>query len=106
MYRVDLNSDMGESFGAYRIGCDEEVIKYITAANVACGWHGGDPMVMEKTVALAKKCGTEIDGIPIARAVSTPDFIVAVAVSDCGSFRPAIKPCPPRSFKASDTICK
>lgn len=64
MYRVDLNSDMGESFGAYRIGCDEEVIKYITAANVACGWHGGDPMVMEKTVQMAKEHGVAVGAHP------------------------------------------
>ena len=46
MYSIDLNSDMGESFGAYKIGGDEEIIKYVTTANVACGWHAGDPMVM------------------------------------------------------------
>ena len=43
MYQIDLNSDMGESFGAYSIGNDDEIIKYVTTANVACGWHGGDP---------------------------------------------------------------
>ena len=47
MYSIDLNSDMGESFGAYKIGGDEEIIKYVTTANVACGWHAGDPMVMD-----------------------------------------------------------
>ena len=50
MYQIDLNSDMGESFAAYSIGKDEEIIKYVTTANVACGWHGGDPMVMDKVV--------------------------------------------------------
>ena len=50
MYQIDLNSDMGESFGAYSIGNDDEIIKYVTTANVACGWHGGDPMVMDKVV--------------------------------------------------------
>ena len=54
MYRVDLNSDLGESFGNYTIGMDEEILKYVSSANVACGWHAGDAMVMEKTVALAK----------------------------------------------------
>ena len=48
MYSIDLNSDMGESFGAYKLGGDEEIIKYVTTANVACGWHAGDPMVMDK----------------------------------------------------------
>ena len=50
MYQIDLNSDMGESFGAYSIGNDDEIIKYVTTANVACGWYGGDPMVMDKVV--------------------------------------------------------
>lgn len=50
---MKLNCDMGESFGAYNIGCDEEVMKHVHMANIACGAHGGDPMVMERTVALA-----------------------------------------------------
>ncbi len=50
---VDLNSDVGESYGAYKLGLDEEVLKYVSSVNIACGWHAGDPMVMEKTVALA-----------------------------------------------------
>ena len=57
MYKVDLNSDLGESFGAYTIGMDAEVLQYTTSANVACGFHAGDPVVMEKTVALAKERG-------------------------------------------------
>lgn len=63
-YIVDLNSDLGESYGAYKIGMDDEVLKYITSANVACGWHAGDPMVMEKTVALAKNAGTAVGAHP------------------------------------------
>lgn len=51
---VDLNSDVGESFGAYKLGLDEEVLKYVSSVNIACGWHAGDPLVMEKTIALAK----------------------------------------------------
>lgn len=47
---VDLNSDIGESFGNYNLGLDEEVIKHISSANIACGCHAGDPVVMEKTV--------------------------------------------------------
>ncbi len=50
---IDLNCDMGESFGAYSIGMDDQVMKHITSANIACGWHAGDPMVMDKTVKLA-----------------------------------------------------
>ena len=50
MYTIDLNSDLGEGFGAYKMGADEEIIQYVTAANVACGWHAGDPMIMDRTV--------------------------------------------------------
>lgn len=50
MFMVDLNSDIGESFGDYKLGLDEEVAKYISSANIACGWHAGDPMIMSKTV--------------------------------------------------------
>lgn len=55
--KIDLNSDVGESFGNYRLGLDEEVIPLISSANIACGFHAGDPGVMRKTVALAKKHG-------------------------------------------------
>lgn len=50
---VDLNSDVGESFGSYKLGLDEEVLKYVTSANIACGWHAGDPLIMEHTVKMA-----------------------------------------------------
>lgn len=53
MKTIDLNCDMGESFGNYTIGMDAQVMKFITSANIACGWHAGDPDVMEKTVRLA-----------------------------------------------------
>jgi len=62
--KIDLNSDIGESFGAYKIGLDEEVIPHITSANIACGFHGGDPCVMRKTVILAKKYGVEVGAHP------------------------------------------
>ncbi|MEW4285249.1 LamB/YcsF family protein [Priestia koreensis] len=54
--KVDLNCDLGESFGAYQIGNDQEILNYVTSANIACGFHAGDPSVMRKTVkfALAK----------------------------------------------------
>src|ERR687895_2602615 len=55
MARIDLNCDMGESFGAWTMGHDEEVMSSITSANVACGFHGGDPNVMRLTVRLAKQ---------------------------------------------------
>jgi 5-oxoprolinase (ATP-hydrolysing) subunit A len=55
--RIDLNSDVGESFGAYKLGMDEAVIPLISSANIACGFHAGDPSVMKITMALAKKHG-------------------------------------------------
>lgn len=55
MPHIDLNCDLGESFGAYTIGMDEKVIPFITSANVACGFHAGDPLVMQRTVALCKQ---------------------------------------------------
>ena len=61
---VDLNCDMGESFGNYKIGQDEEVIKYITSANIACGFHAGDPKVMRYTVKLAKENNVAIGAHP------------------------------------------
>ena len=64
MYKVDLNADLGESFGTYTIGMDSEVLCHITSANVACGFHAGDPVVMEKTVALAKECGVAVGAHP------------------------------------------
>ena len=64
MYKVDLNSDLGESFGAYTIGLDEQVIAHISSANIACGYHAGDPLVMDKTVAAAKAAGIAIGAHP------------------------------------------
>lgn len=53
MYKVDLNCDLGESFGAYTLGVDEKIIGLVTSVNIACGFHAGDPTVMRKTVKLA-----------------------------------------------------
>lgn len=53
MVKIDLNCDLGESFGRYKLGLDEEVLPYITSANIACGFHAGDPQVMSQTVNLA-----------------------------------------------------
>lgn len=61
---IDLNSDLGESFGAYTIGSDEAMMPEITSANVACGVHGGDPVVMERTVRLAREHGVGIGAHP------------------------------------------
>ncbi|QTL50455.1 LamB/YcsF family protein [Priestia aryabhattai] len=53
MATVDLNCDLGESFGNYRLGNDKEILRYVTSANIACGFHAGDPSVMRETVKLA-----------------------------------------------------
>ena len=62
--KIDFNCDMGESFGAYKLGHDEEVIKYITSANVACGFHAGDPLWMRHTVRLAEEHDVAIGAHP------------------------------------------
>jgi UPF0271 protein len=67
---IDINSDLGESFGSYRIGADEALLDEVTSANVACGFHGGDPRTMDATVALAAA-----RGVAIGAHVSYPDLV-------------------------------
>ena len=67
--RADINCDMGESFGLYRIGNDDGIMPYITQANVACGFHASDPNHMRDTVASAKRHGVEVGA-----HVSLPDL--------------------------------
>src|SRR6476469_8194578 len=64
MATIDLNCDLGESFGAYTIGADEAVMGSITSANVACGYHAGDPGVMRATVRLAREAGVAVGAHP------------------------------------------
>ncbi|WP_353853795.1 5-oxoprolinase subunit PxpA [Bacillus sp. Bos-x628] len=64
MFQVDLNCDLGESFGPYKIGADEQILEYVTSANIACGFHAGDPTVMRKTVRLALEKGVQIGAHP------------------------------------------
>ena len=64
MARVDLNSDLGESFGRYTLGLDEQVIPLVTSVNVACGMHAGDPVVMRRTVKLAAEAGIAVGAHP------------------------------------------
>ena len=64
MYQVDLNSDLGESFGAYTIGLDQDVIAHVSSANIACGYHAGDPLVMDRTVAACKAAGVAVGAHP------------------------------------------
>jgi len=70
MYHIDLNSDLGEGFGVYRIGNDKDIIKCVSSANIACGWHGGDPLVMDETVGECKANAVAIGAHP-----SFPDLI-------------------------------
>lgn len=66
---VDINCDMGESFGLYKMGDDEGIMPYVTQANVACGFHGSDPNHMRRTVELARRHGTKVGA-----HVSLPDL--------------------------------
>ncbi|PZE19341.1 LamB/YcsF family protein [Paenibacillus xerothermodurans] len=64
MKRIDLNCDLGESFGAYNLGLDEQILPFVTSANIACGFHAGDPSVMRRTVTLALDHGVAIGAHP------------------------------------------
>lgn len=64
MQSIDLNCDMGEAFGNYPMPNDEILMDYITSANIACGFHAGDPEVMQKTVSMAVKKGVSIGAHP------------------------------------------
>lgn len=68
--RVDLNCDMEESFGAYTIGVDELVMPLITSANIACGFHAGDPLVMRRTVRLAREHGVAVGEELLAEGIT------------------------------------
>ncbi|WP_053960982.1 LamB/YcsF family protein [Sulfobacillus thermosulfidooxidans] len=70
MLTIDINCDMGESFGAYTMGNDARIMPYISSANVACGFHAGDPRVMRKTVQLAKEHQVRVGAHP-----SFPDLV-------------------------------
>lgn len=67
--RIDLNCDLGESFGAWRMGADEAVMPYVSSANIACGFHAGDPDTMLRTVELARDAG-----VAIGAHVALPDL--------------------------------
>jgi len=70
MKTIDLNCDMGESFGAWTMGADAEVMPHVTSANIACGFHGGDPATIRRTVRLAVDCGVAVGAHP-----SLPDLM-------------------------------
>ncbi|MCC4115311.1 LamB/YcsF family protein [Aromatoleum toluclasticum] len=62
--RINLNADLGESFGAWSMGDDAAMLEVVKSANVACGFHAGDPLVMRQTVATAKRCGVSLGAHP------------------------------------------
>ena len=64
MKKIDINSDMGESYGNFKVGNDEIVMPFVTAINVGCGFHGGDPCTMKRTVELAAKLGVAVGAHP------------------------------------------
>lgn len=66
--KIDINSDMGEGFGPYVIADDAALMREISSANVACGYHAGDPVIMDRTVHLAKE-----HGVDLGAHVSFPD---------------------------------
>jgi UPF0271 protein len=63
-HAIDLNADVGEGFGAWSMGADEALLAYLTSANVACGFHAGDPTVIDRTVALAARAGVAVGAHP------------------------------------------
>src|SRR3954464_15208509 len=69
MKTIDLNCDMGESYGAWRMGADADIMPLISSANIACGFHGGDPATIRRTVRLAVDHGVAIGAHP-----SLPDL--------------------------------
>src|SRR5256886_6662548 len=63
--KIDINADMGESYGRWTLGHDADLMPFLSSANIACGYHGGDPHVMRHTVRLARKHGGAI-GAPVS----------------------------------------
>ena len=91
---INLNADLGESFGAYRMGDDAGLLAIVGSANVACGFHGGDPLVMARTVRLAKAARVSVGAHPSfpdlqgfgRRAMKlAPDELAAVVTYQVGA---------------------
>lgn len=91
---IDINCDCGESFGNWSLGADEALLPLITTANVACGFHGGDPLVMQRTVAIARDNGIAVGAHPGLRDLEgfgrrqmriTPDEAYAMVVYQTGA---------------------
>lgn len=95
-YLVDLNSDLGESFGNYRIPDDHEIIGYVTSVNAACGCHAGDPIVMNDTVIRAAQAGVQLgahpgypdlQGFGRRKMALSPDEVRAYVIYQLGALR-------------------
>jgi UPF0271 protein len=69
---IDLNADLGEGFGPWRMGDDDALLQIVSSANIACGFHAGDPVIMERTVRIAAARGIDID---IGAHVGFPDLM-------------------------------
>lgn len=92
--KVDLNCDLGESFGLYTLGSDEEIVPFVSSVNVACGFHASDPITMERTVLMAEKHGAAIGahpGLPDLQGFGrrkmevTPDEVKALVTYQVGA---------------------
>ena len=100
MMKIDLNSDLGESFGMYTIGNDRDVLNYVSSANVACGLHAGDPFVMHRTVKLALERDVaigahpgfmDLNGFGRRNIVMKPDEIYDLIVYQVGALSAFVK---------------
>lgn len=94
MTSIDLNCDMGESFGDWKLGFDEEAMPFVSSANIACGFHASDPATIRKTVRLAKRYGTAVGAHPGFRdlvgfgrraVAATPEEIQADVIYQVGA---------------------
>jgi UPF0271 protein len=100
MKKVKLNCDMGEGFGIYRLGLDDEIMPYIDMANLACGFHAADPVIMHRSIKTAKECGVEIGAHPSYPDLSgfgrremqcSPEEIVSFVIYQCGALEALCK---------------
>ncbi len=91
---IDLNCDLGESFGRYTLGSDADIMPFITSANIACGFHAGDPSVMQATVRLAKQHGVaigahpgwnDLQGFGRREMIANPDEVEALVLYQVGA---------------------
>jgi len=94
--RVNLNADLGESFGAWSMGRDGEMLQLVDSANIACGFHAGDPLVMRRTVATARRHGVsvgahpsfpDLQGFGRRRIDMAPDEVEAMVVYQIGALQ-------------------